>query len=219
MTRFKNNLSIAAAVVTLAFIGTIMNSRQSVVQGAGGPTVTIDPAQLPLHVTGSTTATGTVAATQSGLWNVGITGQPINVNVSSLPSSPIPTIDQFKLASNIVELGAPGFPGFASSVSSILPDGSVVFNFVVPANMNLVITSVQFSPISQGAGTHVVELQRRSQMGSGRELWVVPNTGTTVFQFADGGIVLPAGWDPGIFLGPGSPGNLDVRFHGYLTSH
>ena len=52
-----------------------MNSTRTVVQ-AGGPTVTIDPTELPLPVSGSATVSGTVAATQSGPWNVGILGTP-----------------------------------------------------------------------------------------------------------------------------------------------
>jgi hypothetical protein len=40
----------------LAAIGSVMNSRQATLQGAGGPAVTIDPAQLPLPVTGRVSA-------------------------------------------------------------------------------------------------------------------------------------------------------------------
>ena len=40
--------------------GALMSSRTSVVQAATGPIVTIDPTQLPLPVTGTTTVTGTV---------------------------------------------------------------------------------------------------------------------------------------------------------------
>jgi hypothetical protein len=75
MQTLKTNLAIIGTLGILAVIGTLMNSPHAIVQGAGGgPTVTIDPTQLPLHVTGSTTIAGTVAATQSGAWNVGITG-------------------------------------------------------------------------------------------------------------------------------------------------
>src|SRR5215467_10429922 len=63
----------------LAIIGTIMNSHQAAAQPpgpTGGLAVNIvNP--VPVPVTGSTTVSGTVAATQSGAWNVGITGQPI----------------------------------------------------------------------------------------------------------------------------------------------
>jgi len=92
--RLKKNLSIAAAVVTLAVIGTLMNSRQSVAQGAGGPTVTIDPSQLPLPVKGSATISGTVAATQSEAWHVGIVGTPTVTIGGPLPVPVTPTVTQ-----------------------------------------------------------------------------------------------------------------------------
>jgi hypothetical protein len=70
MSRFQNHLVVAAAVVGLAVTGSMMNSRQSTVQGAGEPVVSINPAQLPLPVVGSTTVSGTVglaAGTTVGL--------------------------------------------------------------------------------------------------------------------------------------------------------
>jgi hypothetical protein len=77
MQNLRNKLIAGGAVLILAAIGSVMNSRQSTIQGAGGPTVTIDQAQLPLPVQGSLGVSGTVAATQAGAWNVGVTG---NVN-------------------------------------------------------------------------------------------------------------------------------------------
>ena len=84
MNKFKNPMIAAAVLTGLALIGSLMNSHPSVLQAAGGPTVTIDPARLPLHVTGSTTVAGTVAATQNGIWNVGINGTP-SVRVADDP--------------------------------------------------------------------------------------------------------------------------------------
>src|SRR5215467_10320755 len=79
MNRLKNHLIAAAVLSVLAVIGTAMNSHQAAAQGpATGLAVNIvNP--LPVPVTGSTTISGTVAATQSGSWNVGITG---TVNVT-----------------------------------------------------------------------------------------------------------------------------------------
>jgi hypothetical protein len=73
--KMKRYMTAALVVFTIAAAGTLMNSTRTVVQ-AGGPTVTIDPAQLPLPVSGSATVSGTVAATESGPWNVGILGTP-----------------------------------------------------------------------------------------------------------------------------------------------
>jgi hypothetical protein len=53
MKSIKNRLFGAAIIAGLAVIVSVMNSRQSTIQGAGGPTVTIDQAQLPLPVQGS----------------------------------------------------------------------------------------------------------------------------------------------------------------------
>ena len=71
MSRFgKEHLIVAANVAALVITVSIaLNSRQAVAQDPNGPQVTINPAQLPLPVTGSTTVSG----------NVGITGQPIQV--------------------------------------------------------------------------------------------------------------------------------------------
>lgn len=81
MKSIKNRLFAVAIIAGLAVIGSVMNSRQSIVQGAAGPTVTIDQAQLPLPVQGSLGVSGSVAATQSGPWNVEITGTPaVNIN-------------------------------------------------------------------------------------------------------------------------------------------
>src|SRR5262245_49431910 len=60
MNKFKNPVIFIALLVGFALIGSLINSRTSLIRAAGGPTVTIDPAQLPLHVTGSTTVSGTV---------------------------------------------------------------------------------------------------------------------------------------------------------------
>jgi len=109
MKRFKNQLIAAAVLAGLGLIGSFMNSHPAVLQAAGGPTVTIDPSQLPLHVTGSTTVTGavtvagTVAATQSGLWNVGITGVP-NVSVTNPATSPVLVRDVDNAARSFITL-------------------------------------------------------------------------------------------------------------------
>jgi hypothetical protein len=76
MQNFRNKLIAGGAVLVLAAIGTVLN-RQAV-QAAGGPSVTIE-SPIPLPVT------GTVAATQSGTWNVGIIGIP-GVNINNSPS-------------------------------------------------------------------------------------------------------------------------------------
>jgi hypothetical protein len=84
MTTLKKRLLVTAIIAVLAVIGSVMNSQQQTARAAGGPTITIDPTQLPLPVQGSLGVSGTVAATQSGIWNVGITGTP-NVAITGIP--------------------------------------------------------------------------------------------------------------------------------------
>jgi hypothetical protein len=78
MQRPRERLIAVAVVGALAITGMFMNSRQTKADGSA-PVTIVGP--LPLPVTGSTTLSGTVAATQSGLWNVGITG---NTNATPL---------------------------------------------------------------------------------------------------------------------------------------
>ena len=62
MNKFKNSVITAAALGSLALIGSMMNSHSAALQGAGGgPTVTIDPTQLPLPVKLSVTPSFTLS--------------------------------------------------------------------------------------------------------------------------------------------------------------
>jgi|SRR5215831_4320664 len=73
----KKRLLAGAAVLALAAAGILISAGQNAAQaqGGSGPTVTIgSPLPLPIN--------GTVGATQSGTWNVGITGIP-SVNVGT----------------------------------------------------------------------------------------------------------------------------------------
>jgi len=58
MRTLRNGLVALAGVGILAVIGTLGNSHQPFARAAGGPTVTIDPTQLPLPVAGSATVSG-----------------------------------------------------------------------------------------------------------------------------------------------------------------
>jgi hypothetical protein len=117
MSTFKKRVLGAAIIAALAVIGSLMNCQQSTVRATAGPSVTIDPTQLPLPVQGSLGVSGTIAANQSGTWNVGITGTPNvaitgtpNVNLTNPATAPALTLDISKSASRHVELLCSGFP-------------------------------------------------------------------------------------------------------------
>lgn len=76
MNKFRSHLLATAALVTLAVIGSVMSSHRADAQGGPGVTI-VSPLPLPV--------TGTVNASQSGAWNVGLQGTP-NVNVANVPS-------------------------------------------------------------------------------------------------------------------------------------
>jgi hypothetical protein len=137
MNRFKNHLIAAAVFSVLAIIGTMMNSRPSVLQAAGGPTVTIDQAQLPLPVQGSLGITGTA-----------------NVKVTNPAAAPV-------LALNVND---PGRIPYQSMLFSICPDGSLFCAFAfptVPSGHRLVIqhVSIEAGTKDNNSGTGVVILQ------------------------------------------------------------
>src|SRR5215831_18874114 len=131
MNDFKKRILVAAIIAGLAVIGSLMNSQQATIRAAGGgPTVTIDQTQLPLPVTGSLGVAGTVAATQSGTWNVGVTGTP-NVNVANPATAPVPVTLISPASSPSVTCtvtlntaGGNGLP-FTSGGSTFVPANSV----------------------------------------------------------------------------------------------
>jgi hypothetical protein len=133
MQNLRNKLIVGGAVLVLAAIGSVMNSRQSTIQAASGPAVTIDPTQLPLPVTGTVVVTG----------NVGITGTP-SVNVASLPAvqlSGTPTVNLATqsplMVSNLSDRGRTPY----QSVLQVCASGSCVFP-AVPSGHRLVIETI-----------------------------------------------------------------------------
>src|SRR5215831_18784092 len=74
MTTFQKRALLTAVIAGFAVIGYLMNSQQAVAQGPPNGLAVNIVNPVPLPVTGSTTVSGAVAATQSGAWNVGISG-------------------------------------------------------------------------------------------------------------------------------------------------
>src|SRR5215472_1297712 len=150
MNSLKNRVFAAAIIAGLAVIGSLMNSQQSTVRAAGGPTVTIDPTQLPLPVQGSLGVSGTVAATQSGAWNVGITGTP-TVHVGNAATSPVLVRD----------VDNPARKPFAVNTSCVMAAASNNCNaqFSVPAGSELVIENVSVSAAVKTGERTVAQMQ------------------------------------------------------------
>jgi hypothetical protein len=145
MKRFKNHLIAVAVLSVLAIIGTIMNSHQAKAQGPPGGLAVNIVNPLPVPVTGSTTVSGTVAATQSGAWNVGITGTP-NVNVTNPATAPV----------LFLNVNDPGRVPYQSSKSANCSNGRCQATFpAVPSQHRLVVqhfsANVFFNAATSGA--------------------------------------------------------------------
>jgi hypothetical protein len=183
MNRFKNLLIVAAVFTLLMVIGTVLNTRRVAAQGPpGGMAVNIvNP--LPVPVTGATTVSGAVAATQSGIWNVGVTGTA-NVHVANPATAPVLTLDISKSASQHLQLiCGPNYGGCT------VPGGSALY--VVPAGQNFVVTSVDILTTG-GGGNSDLSITTSSLAGGS---WYVPNSLslTQSFQYPSG-IMYPAGF-------------------------
>src|SRR5262252_6427925 len=72
----KKRVFAAAAVMALAAAGVLISGSHNVAQAGPGSAAVSITSPLPLPITGTATVSGTVGATQSGTWNVGITGIP-----------------------------------------------------------------------------------------------------------------------------------------------
>ena len=196
MQNLRNKLIVGGAVLILAAIGSVMNRQAAQAQGPGGPTVTIG-SPLPLPVT------GTVAATQSGPWNVNLAGTP-NVHIANPSTTPALTLYISKSASQLVNLLC---VSNTNGTSSCAPNQTPLNPYSVPAGQNLVMTSVD---ISEGTGLEVF------MSGHIVGFWSVPNDGTTHSFVYPSGIVFP----PNYTFGATSVVTFSTTFaymHGYLT--
>jgi hypothetical protein len=171
MNDFKKRILVVVVIAVLAVIGSVMNSQQSTVRAQGGPTVTIDPTQLPLPVKGSLGVSGTIAATQSGPWNVGITGTP-NVQVVNPATAP-----QF-----FINLNDPGRIAYQRSVLSVA--FPITFG-PVPANHRLVVEHIA-GELTFTATPLINSIQIQSGLGSNLlSEFSTPILGNAAFSFFD----------------------------------
>ena len=91
----KKSLFAGTMLIALAGAGVLISGSQNVAKAGPGATQVSIMSPLPLPITGTATVSGTVGATQSGAWNVGISGTP-TVNVGAMPAVSIngtPTVN------------------------------------------------------------------------------------------------------------------------------
>jgi hypothetical protein len=110
-------------LVVLAAIGVLMRVSEPSASGSQPPPVTpvlVTNTPLPVALNGPGIISGTVSATQSGAWNVGVTGTP-NVNIANQPGAPVltratdnPGLTPFQKWSNEQGTGVGGSQGVLS---------------------------------------------------------------------------------------------------------
>jgi hypothetical protein len=216
MTNFKKRIFATAIIAGLAVIGSVMNSQQSTVRAAGGPTVTIDQAQLPLPVQGSLGVSGTVAATQSGAWNVGITGTP-NVKVTNPATAPV-------LFVNVNDPGRIPYQSVAANSCSATPSSCQIALTSVPNGHRLVIQHVSVFALADLASTTAAV---QVPLQNGFPLISFPATVIPDPRIAGTGDVIvdqsvhayfDAGQQPAVFVrvSSGGMGTVEVSITGYL---
>src|SRR5262245_9338101 len=127
--RFKDYLVVAGGIALVSLSLSIVYVNP--VSGEKPMPVTIT--NTPLQVTGATTVSGSVAATQSGAWNVGVTGTARVANVND-----------------------PGRTPFQRSVDLVGTDCSLTCAFTfgpVPSGKRLVLEQVSGALLFDGANT------------------------------------------------------------------
>ena len=134
MKKLPNGLIAGGLLVVLAVIGIEMNPSQVAAQGPSDGLAVRIVNPLPVPISGTSTVSGTVAATQNGAWTVGIAGQPLSVKSIDQRVPYRETVDRNRV-------------GCGTAVCSY----EFVFS-TVPANTRLIITdvSVDFIVLSGG---------------------------------------------------------------------
>lgn len=216
MQTLRKNLVALSIAGVFALTGVFLSSHQTHAQArTGGPTVTIDPSQLPLPVTGSTAVSGTVSATQSGPWNVGINNNsvanPLQIrDVDSPGNQPAMGGDQCIASGSrcnfdslyTVPAGKRLVVEYASA-SGLLPAGQHFTCFFFPhqgTNFGQIALSLPSSPASTSSGTVVAEAV----------------TAQSMRFYADPSTTLDAGCSRDSDAGGGAV--FDLHFSGYLVN-
>jgi hypothetical protein len=139
------------------------------------------------------------------------------VQVTNTTSNPVPIIDSFKSASQLVELLCGSTLHSANTCSGTV-HGTFQDPFKVPAGQSLVVTSIVTTAIPSQLDT--VQLEVDAQDSSGNDLvlekYVLSTFTTSQLQFPSG-IVYRSGLTPFFVEFGNTP--VSVNMHGYLTSN
>ena len=176
MTRFKNHFLVLAGLTILAAAGTLMHSDRNAAHAAAANPL-YSPPPVPVTVVSEPAVSGTVAATEKGTWNVGITGQPVsvtgNVGITGQPVSvnahitdaSVPVAFSSSSPLLIKNVEEPGrVPYQEEQGLSVLPSCNVqicglTYTFAtVPTGQRLVIKSVNVSLNMNTGGTFLSAL-------------------------------------------------------------
>lgn len=180
METLKKNLTAIAAAGSLFVIGSFM-SRHAVADSSKDVVI----ANVPLPVS------GTVAATQSGAWNVGILGSP-NVTVANPAGNPVQVRDVNEASQPVA--AANGLAFFESAAQVDIP------LYTVPPGKRLVIEYFSGECFMPTGRTAVASVR---YLGAGRLLqhWLTmspPATSGSALPFTSFGGPLRAYVDPGV---------------------
>ena len=197
MQTLRNRLIAVATLGVLVVIGSLMNSHSATAQpgtappkSSGSAPVTI-VSPIPLPITGSTTVSGAVAATQSGTWNVGITGNS-GANPVLVRDVDNPARRPFQIMlcgggkngvsfCNLPVLGAPGAP----SAFVVPPGQQLVLRFVsgscIATNTDNLNLNLKTTVAGATVGYPLFPVQSRFPLwGVTQEVYISADPGTNV---------------------------------------
>ncbi len=216
MKHFSKLMLIALSFGILVVALSLVPSKPAGAAGSAPVMVTNTP--LPIQ--------GTVNAAQGGPWNVGISGTP-SVNISNSGSSPVlqRNVDAETLthvgqkASNLIVLFSSNTVFDSEGYRRVLPDGSGMSNFIIPAGRALVVTDVHWFCGQAPAGTEVFFDLTVSGLIIFNSIAAANSNGLAhANEHLTSGVVVTAQLqrpDPGSLNGP--CGSWEVQLYGYLV--
>jgi hypothetical protein len=134
------------------------------------------------------------------------------VQVANTSANPAITQDVSKLASQSVELVC--LPNVICG--QVLPNGSIVSNYSVPAGSSLIVTTIQMNTILTGINTVQLAQLVAGSSAPVRGTWVLNGPGTFEFQYPSG-IAIASGQE--FFFVGGQNDNDHSYLIGYLVSN